>query len=356
MPIKVGNGSSYEILDNDRYSYDAKPERLIDADSLSLNRKSSKDRNWERRLLDLSLKNNLLNFRYTRDCVHLLITDLKTFFEKTDGVNSITLLANQGKIDDALFFGLGSKVKTLSELVSIELNSHIVRSYCGESGLQEAVQALIRKGKASREEVGANTIFLAFGFLKWKNTDDKDFKYAPIVLMPVNVKRTKTQGVLVELSDEYVVNTTLLEFLKQSFGIDIRGVEDEKLSPVEMLAIVRAKTAEMKGWLVYDDVYLAQYTFAGYAMWRDVRDNMGDYKRNPLIAGLLENANKFTGNKLSGTDEDDADPTDVLIPLACDSSQYAAVAESERGTTFVLHGPPGTGKSQTITNIIQRVG
>ena len=64
MPIKVGGGSSYEILDNDRYSYDAKPEQLIDADSLSLQRKATKNRNWERRLLDLSLKNNLLNFRY----------------------------------------------------------------------------------------------------------------------------------------------------------------------------------------------------------------------------------------------------------------------------------------------------
>jgi len=50
--------------------------------------------------------------------------------------------------------------------------------------------------------------------------------------------------------------------------------------------------------------------------------------------------------------EDEADPSEVLTPLPCDSSQYSAVAESDKGTTFVLHGPPGTGKSQTITNII----
>lgn len=352
MPIKVGSGSSYEILDNNRYSYDAKPEQLIDADNLSLSRKSTRDRNWERRLLDLSLKNNLLNFRYSRDCVHLLITDLKTFFQKTEGKSSLTILPNQSKIEDALCFGLSNKVKTLSELVSIELNSQIVRSYAGESGLLETVQTLIRKGKSSREEVGANTIFLAFGFLKWRHTDDKEFKYAPVVLQPVNLKKNKTQGVTMELGDDYAVNTTLLEFLKQEFGIDIRGVEDEKLSPVEMLAVVRAKTANMKGWLVYEDVYLAQFTFAGYAMWRDVRDNINVYKNNPLISALLENTNKFAESKLSGVSEDDADPTAVLTPLACDSSQYAAVAESAKGTTFVLHGPPGTGKSQTITNII----
>ncbi|MDE6790511.1 MAG: DUF4011 domain-containing protein, partial [Clostridia bacterium] len=277
---------------------------------------------------------------------------LKTFFNKIEGRSTLTLLANQSKIDDALYFGTGNKVKTLSELVSIELNSQIVRSYSGESGLQEAVQTLIRKGKSSREEVGANTIFLAFGFLKWKHPADKDYMYAPIVLQPVNLKKTKSQGVAMELGDDYAVNTTLLEFLKQEFGVDIRGIEDEKLTPVEMLAVFRAKTANMKGWLVYEDVYLAQFTFAGYAMWRDVRDNMSLYKQNPMIAGLLENTNKFTDNKLSGANEDDAKPTEVLTPLSCDSSQYSAVAESGKGTTFVLHGPPGTGKSQTITNII----
>ncbi|MDE7087337.1 MAG: DUF4011 domain-containing protein, partial [Clostridia bacterium] len=259
---------------------------------------------------------------------------------------------NQTKLDDALCFGLSAKVKTLNELVSIELNSQIVRSYCGESGLIENVQTLIRKGKSSREEVGANTIYLAFGFLKWRHVDDKDFKYAPIALLPVNLKRTKTQGVTIELGEDYSLNTTLLEFLKQEFGVDIRGLEDQKLSPQEMLAVFRAKTSHMKGWLVYEDVYLAQFTFAGYAMWRDVRDNMNVYKQNPLIEGLLENTNKFSDNKLSGVNEDDADPVEILTPLSCDSSQYSAVAESAKGTTFVLHGPPGTGKSQTITNII----
>ncbi len=66
----------------------------------------------------------------------------------------------------------------------------------------------------------------------------------------------------------------------------------------------------------------------------------------------MTNTNKLAGNKLAGVNEDDGDPCNVLTPLPCDSAQYAAVAESDKGTTFVLHGPPGTGKSQTITNII----
>ncbi|MDE6001816.1 MAG: hypothetical protein K2G96_05835, partial [Clostridia bacterium] len=181
---------------------------------------------------------------------------------------------------------------------------------------------------------------------------DKEDKYAPIALLPVNVKRTKTQGVALELGDGYEVNTTLLEFLKQEFGIDVRGVEGKGLSPKEILAVFRAKTANMKGWFVYEDIYLSQFTFARYAMWADVKKNISEYKKNPLIASLLSNANKLEENKLSGTSEDEGEPCEVIVPLSCDSTQYAAVAESAKGTTFVLHGPPGTGKSQTITNII----
>lgn len=352
MPLKVGDGSSYEILKDKQFSYDEKPEAVIDADKLSLSRKATRNRNWERRLLDLSLKNNLLNFRYSRDCVHLLLADTNAFIQKTGEVKSLSLLPNASKIEDASFFGVGTGVRTLAELIAMELNAGAVRSYSGEAGLNEAVQTLIRKGKSSEEEVGANTLYLAIGFLKWKKKDDKNFMYAPLVLLPVKVKRGKAQPVTIELGEEYRVNTTLLEFLKQEFGVEIRGLEDEKLTPAEILAVFRAKTANMKGWLVYEDVYLAQFTFAGYAMWRDVRDNMPAYKDNPLISGLLTNENKFRDNKLRGADEDESDPADVLTPLSCDSSQYSAVAESAKGTTFVLHGPPGTGKSQTITNII----
>ena len=46
------------------------------------------------------------------------------------------------------------------------------------------------------------------------------------------------------------------------------------------------------------------------------------------------------------------DETGLLLPLPVDSSQLYAVKAAVAGETFVLHGPPGTGKSQTITGLI----
>ena len=45
-------------------------------------------------------------------------------------------------------------------------------------------------------------------------------------------------------------------------------------------------------------------------------------------------------------------PTDIVLPIIADSSQLEAIYEAVHDKTFILHGPPGTGKSQTITNII----
>ena len=352
IPIKVRSGGRYELLGEAQFSYDQKPGELIDAGKYSLEKGASKEQTWQRRLLDLSLKNNLLNFRYRSDCIHVVSASLTAFLHGLEGSDKFSVLPNVQPIKDAAFFGGSSGVRALAELIDIEMSSGTIRSYDGPSVLNEHASSLMRKSKTAEEEAGANTLCLALGFLKWKHDEERDFKYAPIALLPVTVKRTKQQGVTMTKGEDITVNTTLLEFLKQEFGIDIRGMEDKDLSVDEMIALFRAKTANMKGWEVTEDVYIAQFTFARYAMWSDVKNNISRYRDNALIASLITNSNKLAGNKLSGIDEDSADPCDILVPLPCDSSQFEAVAESAKGATFVLHGPPGTGKSQTITNMI----
>lgn len=351
-PLKIKTAQGYELLADKQFSFDEKPTDVIDAGKFEYDKNVSKETTWQRRLLDLSLKNNLLNFRYTRDSLHILCADLSSFCEKIETKGKFTLFANSTPLSDAVHFGESKSVKSMAELIEIEMKSGKIRCIASPDYLAETATTLIRKSRAAEEEAGANTLYLALGFLKWRNEGDRDDKYAPIALLPVTLKRMKTQGVSLEAGEEYEVNTTLLEFLKQSFGIDVRGVDGKGLSPKEIIAVFRAKTANMKGWMVYEDVYLSQFTFARYAMWADVKNNIKSLSKNPLIYSLMTNTNRLSDNKLQAVSEDDAEPGAVLTPLACDSAQYAAVAESAKGTTFVLHGPPGTGKSQTITNII----
>ena len=352
LPLKVKTPSGYELLGDRQFAYDQKPDEVIDLSRYEYDKSATKDRNWQRRLLDLSLKNNLLNFRYTRDCLHILAADGGTFCEKLEKRDKFSLLPNTESAQKIAHFGAEKSAAALGELISLEMGGGKIRAIAGQEELSEVCSTLVRKARSAEEEAGAKTLYLAVGFLKWKYGEEKEEKYAPLALLPVNLKRQKTRSFTLEVGEGCEVNTTLLEFLKQEFGIDIRGVEGKGLSPAEIAAVFRAKTANMKDWMVYGDIYLAQFTFVRYAMWADVKENINTYKQNALIDSLLSNKNKLTDNKLSGADEDSSDPAEVLTPLPCDSTQYAAVAESAKGTTFVLHGPPGTGKSQTITNII----
>lgn len=349
-PIKVKTCDGYEILSDRQASYDEKPNAIASVDKNAYKSALTKENTWQRRLLDLSLKNNLLNFKYGRDAIHLLTGNVFTFCEKITNVGVYTLKSWNGYNEDKKYFDNDERKD--GELVALQLNSGIFNAYGQTKTLVENASSLMRKAKSSQEEVGANTLYLAVGFLAWKNKDEKDEKYAPLILYPATIKKTKSDGIKIEIDEEYQINTTLVEFLYQSFGIDIRGLENTHFDPQQIFSVLRGEIVNMKGWRICNDAYIAQFTFTRYAMWSDVKNNISVYKKNPLVASLLANENKLVNNKLCGVDEDDASPFDIVTPLACDSSQYSAVAESAKGTTFVLHGPPGTGKSQTITNII----
>lgn len=309
----------------------------------------SKEESWQRRLLDLSLKNNALNFRYTRDCLHIYSAGVSAFCASTENCNKYTLSITPSP-ENAKFGDVSSKIS--AELIDFEIKSGRMRCYAPDGGLEETVSSLIRKARISEEETGANTLYLALGFLKWQAGVEKEDRFAPVALMPVKLRRQKNLGVILETGEEYEVNYSLIEFLKREFETDLKSADFKGLSPSQIICLFRAKTAHITGCFVYEDVYLAQFTFAKYAMWADIKNNADAFRKNPIVASLIAGESKLLNNRLEEISEDRSDPASVYTPLPCDGTQFSAVAESARGTTFVLHGPPGTGKSQTITNII----
>ena len=338
----------YGILPKDDLKKDEEPKKGEPLKE-GFKEELSKEEWWQRRLLDLSLKNNALNFRFKRDCLHIYCADISAFTAALENCNKYTLIPTPSP-EMANFGDLSNKYS--AEVIDLELKSAKMRCYTPEDGLEEVAASLIRKARSGEEEGGANTLFLALGFLKWRESSDKEDRYAPILLMPVKLRRQKNLGIILETGEEYEVNESLIEFLKRQFETDLSGVRFKGISPKDIIDVFRAKTAHIAGCFVYEDVYLAQFTFARYAMWADIKNNINTFRKNPLVASLIDEKNELSGNSLEDISEDDVDPLTVLAPLPCDSAQFSAIYESARGTTFVLHGPPGTGKSQTIANII----
>ncbi len=359
LPLRARSLKGYEILSEEDMSPDAAPKELTQAQKLSLDEEMTKDKQWERRLLDLSMKNTQLNFSPVKTVLHILSSSaddtLNSLAENGEMVFAPATVEAKAIAARKVHFGASAEVKRLKELIELENRSGILRTYSEDTPLQETLTRLIRRNKEADEESGTKILYLALGFLKWYSREDGGEHFAPLVLQPVQLKKSKGgAGYSVTLTDEEAsVNLTLLEYLKQEFNIDIRGLSGaiQGLKISEILAMVRVEIMNMRNWEVYDDVYLAAFSFARYQMWYDLRENVEEFSKNKVIKALLDNGIlvEESGELLK---EDAATPEATLTPLPADATQWEAIALSQTGRSFVLHGPPGTGKSQTITNII----
>ena len=113
----------------------------------------------------------------------------------------------------------------------------------------------------------------------------------------------------------------------------------------------------MTGFEVVDECALGRFSFAKYLLWRDLVDRTDQLKNNRVVRHLMDNPDKgFDSGGGAMPRSRDIDhhyhPKEIYHPLDADSSQLAAVMAVAEGKDLVLIGPPGTGKSQTIANMI----
>lgn len=305
---------------------------------------------WQTRLLDLSLRNRLLNFRETGRTVPLAVPDLAALEDK---------LADGGR------FTIHPRTDGDEAFLREEMAVQHLYTSLPLAETQKRLLTLYRTAKSSIEETGANLLYLSLGLLKWYETESTEqARNAPLVLLPVQLKRAATgSGYLytLALSDEPLrPNVTLLEKLRTQFGIETAGLdnlpEDESGLDVRLiLRNFRAAIRESNRWEVVESASLGLFSFNKFLMWRDLQDNLDRLKANRLVAHLVDRPGQdFDSAPFPRAEEldDTVTPADLLCTRDADSSQLAAVRAAAERRTFVLEGPPGTGKSQTIANII----
>lgn len=366
LPERYKTANGYDIFEDQDLNADLRPDALdtIEGD-FNFSVKQSKEKQWERRLLDLSLKNTLLNFKPGRNAVHIMCSDVPEFAQTVlDGVEfAITdapkdIASIKGEIKD---FESAGKIRPLKDLLEIEMKHKRIRSfYTSSADLAMQLNNIYRKDRTINEETGANSLYIGACFLKWYEKRDPDnAKYAPLILLPISLIR-KAAGKSFGLSareDAFQLNTTLLEFLKQEFNIDIRGLEDCEKDIKSVIMLIKKQIIQMPNWLVTEDCYIASFSFPRFLMWNDLRQNIDKFRKNKLIKSLIKNRSEFTEkDNIEELESDEAvSPKDILLPINADLSQFQAIYDAAQGKSFVLHGPPGTGKSQTITNIIANI-
>lgn len=326
----------------------------------------SKKQIWERKLLDLTLRNNLLNLRITKNTVQLIFTQLPKLEDALAEGKEFQVLAKPTDWDNPLRnAGVYQSINItdpIADLIEHEFSLKRLRSYLPENELAASLTNLYRASRLSIEENGANTLFISLGMLKWYETPESEkARYAPILLMPVEIIRKSSQKgyVIRTREEETMMNITLLEMLRQDFGIGIGGLEnlprDESGIDVrQVLNTIRQSIMSFSRWNVEEQTFLGIFSFSKFIMWHDIHQNTDKLSENKIVASLISGKLEWDTQTESVTNDFDEShhPATLLLPISADSSQLEAITESAMDKSFVLHGPPGTGKSQTITNII----
>ena len=320
---------------------------------------------WERKLLDFSLRNNLLNTRLGKRVVPFISFEIEHLEDHLQNNEDYTITPSPGKKIEPNSEGMYDSQHQAAEyqnFVSEMIKSNKIASYLTETELQSALTYVYRTARTSLEENGANSLFLALGMLRWFETAKSEQpRYAPILLLPVDIiRRSGNKYVIRKRDEDIILNITLVELLKQNFKINLDILKDlpKDESGVDVKKIFtyfRRAIMEQKKWNVLEESMLGLFSFNKFVMWNDIHSNAELMAENTIIASLIENRDKqdVTEDVVDARIIDKTNsPMDFSIPLDVDSSQMEAIVESGRGRTFILHGPPGTGKSQTITNMI----
>ncbi|MCR4848424.1 MAG: DUF4011 domain-containing protein [Bacteroidales bacterium] len=320
---------------------------------------------WERKLLDFSLRNNLLNTRLGRKVIPFISFDIEHLEDHLQKNEDYSITPSPGKKIEPNDDGMYDSKQQATEyetFVSELIQDHKIASYLTQTELQNALKYVYRTARTSLEENGANSLFLALGILKWYETSKSEQpRYAPILLMPVDIVRKSGNNYIIRKRDEdLVLNITLVELLKQNFQINLEGLnelpKDEFGVDVKMVfTYFRRAIIEQKKWNVIEESMLGLFSFNKFVMWNDIHSNADKLRENVIVDSLMDNHDKQevdTNAVDARVIDKECAPMDFAIPLDVDSSQMEAIVESGRGRSFILHGPPGTGKSQTITNMI----
>ena len=236
-----------------------------------------------------------------------------------------------------------------------EFRSHRVYTYYSPAPLERELTKIYRAARSAKQENGVSSLYLAIGMLRWFPDPAGAPCYAPLILIPIEIiRKSANQGYALQARDEDPhFNTTLLEMLRQVYEIEIGGLEplpsdEHGVDIKKVFAIVRSAVFKLPGWDVVESSAISNFSFAQFAMWNDIHGCTSELDNSKIVRSLMKGHVDWDVRADEDLDEDQP----VFLPISVDDTQLKAIKMAAAGKTFVLHGPPGTGKSQTITAMI----
>ncbi|MEV4391208.1 DUF3320 domain-containing protein [Nonomuraea sp. NPDC049607] len=301
-------------------------------------------RKWRDSLIDLSGRNKLLNFKPGANGLEIIQPGTHQLIRGLDKGMPFAELPEdlEGKRQFALKDG------------------EILTHKDSRAALTRALRKLYRDSTQIYTDTGLWALALGMGALEWSDDGGKTFMSAPLMLEPVHLERTNTgSGFRMRATEEDdTIPNPALAVKMETLGIKWPAPEAMQDLP-SAISAVRESVRGIHGWRVTDRVVLAIFQSHKEAMYRDLLDNEGRVLSSPLVAAVALSGDPSPLTQGLYFDPPELKDLDVIQPpetaplvLDADSSQRQCIAAAVNGHSFVMDGPPGTGKSQTIANMI----
>lgn len=319
---------------------------------------------WERKLLDFSLRNSMLNLYLRQKAIQFISFDVGLIEDYLQDGEEYIIAAKPNvalRIVEEERLVRSKLLPELHELITNDIKHHTLHTYQTEAETRSTLKNIYRSSINAIEETGANALYLAIGTLRWFETNVSEKPhYAPILMLPVEMVYKKGDYYIRTRDEEIALNITLIEFLRQNFDINIPGInplpkDEHGVDVQKIFAIMREVLKNKRRWDVEEECILGIFSFNKFLMWNDIHNHRQELLENDVVRSLVEQKLVFTPKQIE-SDLKNKDkvvkPSKLALPVPIDSSQMAAVMAAGEGNSFILYGPPGTGKSQTITNLI----
>jgi very-short-patch-repair endonuclease len=244
-----------------------------------------------------------------------------------------------------------------------DLAAGVIHSSHPPDELWSRAAFLDRTARTNLEEGGASTLYIAIGLLRWFETPQStDARLAPLLLYPVTLSfdRQKRRIRMQRLDEDPLPNQTLIEKLRVDHQVDLSplaAMEADESGIDVNLSLRRAREAvqQMPRWEVLEESHLALFSFTKFLMWKDLADNADALLTNPVVQHIADHQagpGIVKAPDLAPESLDERDAAALPCVVDADSTQMLAIEAALSGGGLVLQEPPGTGKSQTITNLI----
>jgi DNA polymerase III delta prime subunit len=317
------------------------PEDLSQSGGTRAERVAAARTAWTRHLVDLGGRNTLLWYR------DLAVGTLDLTTAHPSGVAAL----------------MGGRPTRLSDLV---------REPGALDEARRRVRAIAAKARELHEERGVLTCFVAMGMATWSVPTPPGLAprvpAAPVLLRACTLRPTTPaqQDYVLDLDDEVELNPVLVHYLssEQRISLDVEHLEElarggTGIDPYPVYAALRQACAAVPDFAVAPRLLVGTFSYTKLPMVADLEASAGVLESHDVIAALAGDPDALRAVRTSGN-ADALEPGADVVPdpaagflvLDADSSQQAAIEAARSGSHLVIHGPPGTGKSQTIANLI----